>query len=143
MKIKTITIHGDLHGKGRPRFDPRSGRAYTPDDTRRYENEIQAAWMLAKGEKMEGPIEIDIFAYQKLPKRATKADREAAEKNILRPLRTPDVDNIAKVVMDALNGYAYDDDAQVVRLFVSKRYTPESESRLMITVMEEQANAKE
>lgn len=33
-----------------------------------------------------------------------------------------DVDNLAKGVMDALSGVAYDDDSQVVRLVAEKRY---------------------
>lgn len=34
----------------------------------------------------------------------------------------PDCDNIAKAILDALNGVAYDDDKQVVRLHVEKEY---------------------
>ncbi len=36
--------------------------------------------------------------------------------------KKPDCDNIAKIILDALNGLAYDDDAQVVKLYVEKRY---------------------
>ena len=36
----------------------------------------------------------------------------------------PDSDNIAKAVMDALNGVAYNDDAQVYDLHVQKWYAP-------------------
>lgn len=39
------------------------------------------------------------------------------------PYKKPDSDNIAKVVADALNGIAYDDDAQIADLTVIKRYT--------------------
>lgn len=35
-------------------------------------------------------------------------------------LQKPDADNIAKLVMDALNGVAYEDDSQVVALLVLK-----------------------
>jgi Holliday junction resolvase RusA-like endonuclease len=34
----------------------------------------------------------------------------------------PDADNIAKIILDALNEVAWDDDAQVVQLSVCKRY---------------------
>ena len=34
----------------------------------------------------------------------------------------PDCDNIAKIVLDALNGLAYDDDSQVTELEVHKFY---------------------
>lgn len=138
--MTTVTIHGPLHGKGRPRFA--GGHAYTPEATRRYEGEIQAAWLLAGGKRLEGPVAVDIIAYQALPKRASKALRAAAENGSIWPIRKPDIDNVIKIVLDALNGYAYNDDTQVVRLDARKEYTPESESRLVITVKEEQANVR-
>ena len=39
-------------------------------------------------------------------------------------LQTPDVDNLAKFVMDALNGACFQDDKQVVRLVAGKRWAP-------------------
>lgn len=39
------------------------------------------------------------------------------------PQKKPDCDNIAKTILDALNGLAYDDDAQVVYLSVYKLYS--------------------
>ena len=35
---------------------------------------------------------------------------------------TPDTDNIAKIVLDSLNGIAYKDDSQVTALKVIKQY---------------------
>ena len=35
---------------------------------------------------------------------------------------TPDVDNVAKFYLDALNGKAFVDDRQIVRLEATKRY---------------------
>ena len=132
--MTTITIHGPLHGKGRPRFA--GGHAYTPEATRRYEGEIQAAWLLAGGKKLEGPVALEIVAHQALPKRASKAMRKAAENGAIWPIRKPDIDNVIKLAMDALNGLAYHDDTQVVMLDARKEYTPEDESRLVITVRE-------
>jgi Holliday junction resolvase RusA-like endonuclease len=37
--------------------------------------------------------------------------------------KKPDVDNIAKSILDALNGAAYDDDKQVVALMIHKEYS--------------------
>ena len=36
--------------------------------------------------------------------------------------KKPDADNLAKAILDALNGVAYPDDAQIVTLTVRKRY---------------------
>ena len=37
-------------------------------------------------------------------------------------IKRPDCDNIAKVILDSLNGYAYPDDS-AVQLRIEKRYT--------------------
>lgn len=128
----TLTVYGDLHGKGRPRFA--NGHAYTPESTRRYEAEIQAAWMLAGGRMQEGAVAVDITAYQALPKRATKAQQHAAARGEIWPIRKPDIDNIIKIVLDALNGYAYRDDTQVVMLDARKEYATDGVSRLVVKV---------
>ena len=49
------------------------------------------------------------------------------ESGELLPCKKPDADNIAKVVCDALNKVAYDDDTQICNLYVCKRYTKEDE----------------
>ena len=38
------------------------------------------------------------------------------------PQKKPDIDNVVKIIMDALNGAAYKDDKQVVSVFESKFY---------------------
>ncbi len=43
----------------------------------------------------------------------------------IKPAKKPDCDNIVKIVCDALNGFAYKDDAQVVLAQVAKEYTDE------------------
>jgi len=42
--------------------------------------------------------------------------------NKIYPTIKPDTDNIAKSILDSLNGIAYKDDKQVVMLTVEKRY---------------------
>ena len=39
------------------------------------------------------------------------------------PTGKPDIDKLARAVLDALTGYAYDDDSQVVQLTLQKVYT--------------------
>lgn len=40
--------------------------------------------------------------------------------------KKPDIDNLIKFVLDALNGHLYVDDSQVVSISATKRYAPES-----------------
>ena len=41
----------------------------------------------------------------------------------LPPLKKPDIDNIVKVVADALNGAAYHDDTQIIFTVAKKAYS--------------------
>ena len=42
---------------------------------------------------------------------------------VRRPTKKPDIDNVEKIILDALNGIAYDDDKQVVEEASSKLYS--------------------
>ena len=53
---------------------------------------------------------------------------------IIRPTKKPDLDNIAKAVLDSLNGIAYKDDSQIVSMVVSKKYS--NRPRVEITLKE-------
>lgn len=43
------------------------------------------------------------------------------------PCKKPDIDNVIKIILDALNGIAYKDDCQVVEVIAVKKYTEETE----------------
>lgn len=136
LKEINFTVPGEPRGKGRPRFS-RSGHTYTDSETRAYENKIIAYYRKAHG-AFHFPngafISVDVVAYLPIPKSATKAQRAGMEAGTILPSRKPDVDNIEKAVLDALNGIAYKDDARVCRTSCRKFYG--SEPRLEITVKE-------
>lgn len=99
--------------KRRPRVSGRGGapRVYTPPETAAEEREIAR---LYKGGKATGPVRVTIRASLPLPKSRPK--RVESEPCTVKP----DIDNVAKAVLDALNGIAYEDDSQVVDLRVTK-----------------------
>ena len=105
--------YGPVMGQARPRFT-RAGRIYDPLAMKRHKAEIAAAYLEQVGVKYEGALEVSVHAYKPLPKRTPK--------RVTRKPWTakPDADNIGKAVLDALNGVAWADDAQVVRLEVVK-----------------------
>nr|DAI03391.1 MAG TPA: Endodeoxyribonuclease RusA [Caudoviricetes sp.] len=125
-------VPGKPQGKGRPRFT-RSGHTYTPDRTVEYEGRVKLAYKQAGGGKLSGFVSADILAVFTVPKSYTKAQRAAALNASFAP-KKPDCDNIAKIILDALNSLAYDDDAQVVKLRVEKRY---GETEHVLVVLEE------
>ena len=50
----------------------------------------------------------------------------------MRPVKRPDWDNVGKIVTDALNGVAYDDDSQIVSASVEKYYSEEPRTEIKI-----------
>ena len=48
--------------------------------------------------------------------------RKRAAEGKIKPCKKPDSDNIAKAILDALNGVAYYDDSQIVELTIKKEY---------------------
>lgn len=105
--------YGPVMGQARPRFT-RAGRVYDPLAMKRHKAEIAAAYLEQVGVKFGGALEVSVHAYKPLPKRTPKRVTRKAWTS------KPDADNIAKAVLDALNGVAWADDAQVVRLEVHK-----------------------
>lgn len=105
-----------VRGKQRPRFRKRGG-TYTPHETEEFEQKIANAFRAAAGrdwDMYKGEVAMEIATARALPKSRPK--RVESEPDIIKP----DVDNIAKIVLDGLNGVAYADDAQVTRLTVVK-----------------------
>lgn len=126
----SFDVFGKVRGKGRPRFT-RGGHAYTPKATREYEMAIRDAFENAPGrppEPFSGPISVCIVTYRKLPK--------STPKSVLSEPDTykPDADNVAKVVLDALNGVAWLDDAQVTSLTVVKLDRTRDLERLSVRI---------
>lgn len=118
-----FVIQGRPQGKARPRVTKYG--AYTPKKTKEYEKAAALAYKLAGGEEFKGAVLMEIIAYFKIPDSYSKK-RAASVREKAYPHR-PDCDNIAKIICDALNGIAYKDDGQVVRLNVTKLYTDEEE----------------
>lgn len=133
-----FVVPGDPRGKQRPRL-ARGGATYTPRETVVYEKEVRAAYYRSLGREgyerpHDGPVAVSITAYYGIPKSATKAQREKIARDD-RPLKKPDVDNVEKIIMDALNGVAYEDDKQVTDALIRKRYAPEGEEpRVVVKV---------
>lgn len=122
-----IVVEGKIKGKQRPRFNTKTGRAFTPSDTVSYEKMVRHCYMQQCGEYLNGAVRATIYMYFKIPKSYTKKRVAAIREGLEYPMKTPDVDNCSKIILDSLNKIAYDDDQQVVELSVLKRWTEEEE----------------
>ncbi len=138
-------VPGEPVAKARPRLAGRR-RVYTPQKTAAYEGNVRdsynftgAGLLFPKGV----PLRLEAWAYFQAPKNTSKkrlARMEAGKADAL-PMKKPDGDNILKALGDALNGFAYHDDAQVVVWTIHKRYskTPRAEILLEEVMDEEEA----
>ena len=130
-------VDGKPQGKQRPRFSRISKTVYTPTKTAKYEKQIAEAYTESGGKCTPADcyVSVSVSAFFPVPKSYSKKKREDCLERILRPDKKPDMDNILKVVLDALNKVAYEDDKQVVELIGRKYYT-ESDGFLWISVSE-------
>lgn len=123
VSVIEITIPLEPVAKGRARVTTIGGfaRAYTPAKTAKAERTV-AAYVAAemarqKIGRLSGALCVGIYALFTMPK-----TRHRKRKPILgHPhTTTPDIDNVAKLYLDACNGVLWDDDASICRLWVSK-----------------------
>lgn len=123
-----------IYGKPQPKERPRvyRGHAITPTRTKNYEAAVRAEWLQANKEIIFGPCAVRLVFYLPIPTSWSKKKQEAAERGELLPTARPDIDNLVKIVLDALNEVAFQDDKQIVELFAAKRYsrTPRTEVRI-------------
>lgn len=124
--VLVYSVYGEPVGKGRPRFARRGNfvSTYSPQKTKTYEDEIRLMAKAAMGasEALETPVTVAIYIRVGIPKSFSKQKRKDALANIERPTKKPDIDNIAKCFLDAMNGIVYLDDKQVVSLHITKEY---------------------
>ena len=124
--LMTYMVEGNPVGKGRPKFARRGNfvSTYTPTKTRDYETVIKEAARKAMGsnELLETPVTVAIYITVPVPQSYSKKRTEACLKDIERPIKKPDIDNIAKCFLDAMNDIVYKDDTQVLTLHVTKVY---------------------
>ena len=124
--LLVYSVYGEPVGKGRPRFARRGNfvSTYSPQKTKTYEDEIRLMAKAAMGasEALETPVTVAIYIRVGIPKSFSKQKRKDALANIERPTKKPDIDNIAKCFLDAMNGIVYLDDKQVVSLHITKEY---------------------
>ena len=115
----TFIVDGEPVSKERPRFTTRGGkpRTYTPGKTLAAERAVKDAFeAAAPGYTFAADASYTV---------------EATFFNGTR--RHRDVDNMLKLVLDGLNGVAWADDHQVVKIATGKAYAP-GQARTVVTI---------
>ena len=135
MKI-SFTVDGNPFGWQRAGQNHYTGAVYTQNKTRQHEQLVALAYRLAaKGYMFPADtyVDLEVIAYVKIPKSATKARRAKMLSGKIRPTTKPDWDNLGKLVSDALNGVAYDDDKRVVDARVRKFYSDRPRTQVTLS----------
>ena len=134
--MREFKIPGKAQAKQRPGMG-RSGVVYTPKETLIYENYVkmcysdyanQFGWL-----PYESQVRAEIEVLVAVPKSDSKTKKKAKIEGMIRPAVKPDCDNLAKSILDSLNGLAYQDDKQVVELSIKKYYAENAEVRVRLT----------
>ena len=116
-----LTVIGEPVSKGRLRFG--RGKTYTPAKTIAAETFIQlCATQKGVPKMMNGPLRLTVTFSMGIPKSWSAKKKAEAELGNIRPTSKPDIDNLIKLVGDALNGIAYKDDSQIVEIQAVKKY---------------------
>jgi Holliday junction resolvase RusA-like endonuclease len=122
-----FVVYGNPVGKGRPRATSRGGfvRMYTDAKTLGFESAVadEARIAMREWQAFDTPIQLQLSAYYPIPKSWSKKKRQMAMDGEIHPQVKPDLDNVMKAVLDAMNGVVYVDDSQVINMVATKRYS--------------------
>jgi Holliday junction resolvase RusA-like endonuclease len=110
-----FTVWGEPRSKQRPRVTQRG--AYTPKETLERERAVRDAWREFGEPWFEHKLVVSIDFFN-----STRHRR--------------DIDNMVKLVLDALNNEAFPDDSAVVELNARKFFTTKGKARTVITLRE-------
>ena len=117
----SFTIEGEPTGKCRPRHG--KYKTYTPHKTKAVENNIAYFYKVNVGHYFDGYVKLKLDLYYSIAKSDSKKKKLMKLNNELRPNKKPDIDNVVKLVADALNEVAYKDDTQIIELECRKFYS--------------------
>ena len=136
-----FTLIGEIVPQARPRISTRSGlpKAYDSEKSRDFKEYVShMAYQSMDGhEPFSGPIVVSICVYRRVPSTWSKLKVARALDNMIFPTGRPDVDNLAKGIMDGMTGVVWVDDAQVVRLIVEKKYDNQDWASVRVLFIQE------
>lgn len=108
--MQKLFIPGRPIPKGRPRFY--RGRAITPAATKKYQTHVAKCAKLSSL-KSYGKARVAMYIQLRM---------------VRKPGGQPDVENISKSICDALNKMAYNDDAQIEALVITRQWVSKGQS---------------
>ena len=128
LKVISIMFPTIPQPKLRPRFAIVHGHVetYTPAKTKVFEAYVAAYYKkMTEGYKFDQgtPLAVTILFAMPVPSSKTKKTKKDMIDGRIQHTVKPDLDNLSKALLDALNGVAWHDDSQIVQLNVQKIYS--------------------
>lgn len=120
--MRRFTVLAAPRGQGRPRAG--NGTIYKAREDKAWERLILSSYTAANpgAEPYSGAVKVTIEAVIAVPVSKPRRIQDDMMSGKIPAVKKPDADNVAKAVLDALNGAAWVDDKQVIMLTVKKRY---------------------
>ena len=122
----TFKVDGQPHGKGRPRFSRAGGfvKTYTDEKTKAYEDLVRLSARKSMGSSEPLKTALDAFIYISfaVPLSYSKKRKEACLNGLERHTKKPDIDNVVKAVLDGCDKVIFENDSQIINLYVTKKY---------------------
>lgn len=126
----------------RPRFSSKGGfvKAYMPKEYMAWKAQLLFKWKLLKlKQEVSGkPLFVKLGFYLEPPIAVSKIKKNQAalEAETIPVVKKPDIDNLQKSVLDALNKHAWPDDNQISNIYAKKRYSLRPRIEIEVTEVE-------
>jgi len=126
--------------EGNPIPWKRAGRRRIGADIITYDRQLkekeQIRWKMRddfREEPFRVPLKVEIYFFMPIPKAASRKQREQMIRGQISHMKRPDIDNMAKFVLDCMTGVIFNDDAQINELDLKKRYATSPRTKIVIT----------
>lgn len=135
MKIK---LEFDVKPMAKQSFrTTRTGNKYLDPSVIKYRKAIRnmaiAQMRNQKAERIEGAVNMNIVYAFRRPQSLSKKERNEIDNGKIVPKTTkPDIDNLTKAILDALNGIVWKDDAQVTQINIQKVWSAKDQIEVEI-----------
>ena len=93
---------------------------------------MMATAAMGASEPLDAPVTVAIYIRVGIPASYSKQKRKDALSGVLKPTKKPDLDNVAKCHLDAIQGIIILDDKLVVNLHVTKVYAETPAVEVMV-----------
>jgi len=125
--IITLRIAGRAATKGRPRFNAQTGQVHTPPSNIISENDVRAVWREAGEPRLpdDTALTLDVVVFVVRPAGHFRKDGSLSAEGRRHPVprtQKPDLDNMVKLLMDALETRAYRNDVRISRISAERRW---------------------